>query len=62
MIYPTIRIVAAAVREGCPEDVAPAVVAAVLRTAGSEMAQRGASTELPYRWADELEESARQEG
>jgi hypothetical protein len=55
VIHPTIRLVAAAVREACPEDVAPAVVVAVLRVAGSEMAQRGASSELLYRWADEIE-------
>jgi len=56
MIHPTTRIVATATREGCPEDIASAVVAAVLRAAGSEMAQRGVSSDLPYRWADEIQE------
>lgn len=58
MIHPTIRLVAAAVRDGCPDDVAPTVVSAVLRATGSELAQRNVSPDLPYRWADELDESA----
>lgn len=56
MIHPTIRLVAAAVRDGCPENVASAVVSAVLRTAGSELAQRDVSPDLLCRWADELDE------
>jgi len=55
MIHPTIRVAAAAMREGCPKGVTPAVVAAVLRAAGSEMADRGVPPELPYRWADDLD-------
>lgn len=58
MIHPTTRLVAVAVREGCPESIAAGVVAAVLRVAGSEMAQRGLPPDLLYRWADELESDA----
>jgi hypothetical protein len=58
MIHPTIRLAAAAVREGCPESIAAGVAAAVLRVAGSEMAQHGLSTDLPYQWAAELERGA----
>lgn len=56
MIHPTTRLVAAAIREGCPDSVAADVVSAVLRVAGSELAQRGLSSDLPYRWADEMVE------
>lgn len=56
MIHPTIRIVATAQREGCPDRVAPAVAAAVLRTAASEIAQRGASLEMLCQWATEIED------
>jgi len=62
MIYPTIRIAAAAQREGCPADLAPAVAAAVLRTAASEIAQRGTSLAALTQWASELEQDARPTG
>lgn len=55
VIHPTIRIVATAQREGCPDSVAPAVAAAVLRTAASEIAHRGAALDMLCRWAGEIE-------
>lgn len=58
MIHPVTRLVAAAVLEGCPESAAAGVVAAVLRVAGSEMAQRNVPPDLPYRWANELDAGA----
>ena len=55
MIHPTIRIVAAARRDGCPDKVAPAVAAAVLRVAASEIEEPKAAEELRH-WAEDLEE------
>lgn len=56
-IHPSVHISAVARREGCPEDVLPAVVSAVLRTAGQRLADRGEDPHWLYLWADGIDQA-----